>query len=114
MPPTKQGIASFTFLAAGLAGLLFFSTLKSRARYYLTNFRVLVLKRPVVGKNPKWSAMHYRQIKRFVEKKSFFFRRLTIEGDGESIDVAGLNPYALSGVEAILEEKLAARQSSKC
>ncbi len=76
-------VLSFGCLIIGLLGLLLMATMKGQERYYLTNFRVLVRRRSLLGGAPRWSAMPYPSVRRCSLHYSFARGRLILEGERE-------------------------------
>ncbi|UCF04044.1 MAG: hypothetical protein JSV33_08800 [bacterium] len=101
----SSGVTSLILLASGLAGLLLPAALAGSTRYYLTNFRVLVSRRPFPGRKPRWSVLHYRDILRYSARKTLHFKGLRVESAEGTIDITGLNRAQLDTVSQILRKK---------
>jgi hypothetical protein len=100
-----SGWTSLILLVSGLAGLLLPAALAGSTRYYLTNFRVLLCKRPLPGRKPRWSALHYGDIHRCSARNIFYIKGLRVESAEGTIDITGLNRAQLDTVTGILRER---------
>ncbi len=112
IPEGGPRVASFTCLVLGLGGLAFLSGVKGRTVLYLTNFRVLVRRKTASRKRTQWSQVHYPHVRSLLLKKGFGRGGLSLEGEGESIEVRGLARADLETAARILGEKLPKKPSS--
>jgi hypothetical protein len=97
---------SFLCLALGLGGLLLLTALRGQTRYYLTNFRVLVRRRPVMGRRTRWSSLPYSEVRKCMLGRGFGRGSLTLEGSGETVGIRGLSDAHFFAVTEILRKKL--------
>jgi len=101
-----SGVPSLLFLVIGLFGLLILATVNRLTRYYITNFRILVRRRSLLGREPQWRAIHYPDVHRCSVRKRFVHTRLKLEGEREAVDITGLNRPQFETVSRILRENL--------
>ena len=106
---SETGVFSFVWLVLGLGGFLFIAAVKGRTTYYLTNFRILVRKKPLFERAPRWSAMPYPEVERYSCCQVLGGCKLTlIAKQGTSIVLEGLAHPHLEAIAKILLEKLPA------
>jgi hypothetical protein len=97
-----SGIASLLCLVVGLGGLCVIAAIHRRTRYYITNLRVLVRRRSLVGKRPRWNVIHHSDVHRCSVNRTLTSNSLRLEGKGGAVDIRGLNRYAFEAVSAAL------------
>jgi hypothetical protein len=107
-----SGTPALLCLAMGITGLGSCAAAQRRTRYYITNFRVLVRRRPLLGGNPRWRVMHYPDIRRCSARRMFARTGLRLEGDVATVDITGLNSVELETVHGILQERMHRSTSS--
>lgn len=101
-----SGVPSLLFLVTGLFGLLILATVNRLTRYYITNFRILVCRRSLLGREPRWRAIHYPDVYQCSVKKRLVHARLRLEGEREVVDITGLSRPQFATVSRILRENL--------
>jgi hypothetical protein len=98
---------SFMYLVAGLAGLLVVSVFRSRTKYYLTNFRLLLRKRRL-WREDRWFALRYESIERFDWHYGLLGKGLTFCSKAGRIKIRGLAGQAVAEMNRVLKEQLPA------
>lgn len=100
-----SGVPSLILLCAGLSGLLFLVAVHRLTRYYITNFRILVRRRSLLGGKPRWRVMHYPDIHRCVVNGTFAHNGIRLEGEGGTVEIKGLNRTEFETACEVLREK---------
>lgn len=101
-----SGPLALLCLSIGLAGLCVLAVVHRLTRYYITNFRVLVRRRSLVGARPRWSVIHYSDIDRCSAKRTLGCNGLRLEGTGGAVDIRGLNRSEFETISTILREDM--------
>jgi hypothetical protein len=97
---------SFSCLTFGLAGLLLCVVAKHRSRYYLTNLRVLVRKRGILGGRVRWSSLSYSDIHSYSLEREFGRETLKLQGNGVDVHIKGLAAASFVTASGILRQNL--------
>jgi hypothetical protein len=105
---SETGVVSFVWLVLGLGGFLFIATVKGRTTYYLTNFRILVRRKPMFKRAPRWSAMLYPEVKRYSCSQVLGGSKLTLVAKQGALIIKGLARPHHQAITKILLEKLPA------
>lgn len=84
----NRGVRSFALLVLALGGLLFLTVMKGQSRYYLTNFRMMVRKKPWKGP-VRWSTLHYGDVKGWSFRSRLGWTRICLQGTSEKLDISG-------------------------
>lgn len=82
---------SLLCLGIGLLGLLCLARANRSTRYYITNFRILVRTRSLLRMKPRWTALHYHDIRRCSVEKTLVQQNLKLEGQKGTVDIKGLS-----------------------
>lgn len=103
---SDAGVVSFLWLALGLSSFLVLIAVKGRTKYYLTNFRVLVRRKPIFKPRPRWSAMPYPDVQKYSSCQKLGSSKLTLVAKRETLIVEGLARPHLEAMAGILHGKL--------
>jgi hypothetical protein len=98
-------MASFVCLTIGLGGLLLLTVLKGCSRYYLTNFRVLIRERIIMGRC-RWASLPYADIRKCSLDGRFGGGGVKLEGCREVLALRGLPRPRLEAAVEVLRERL--------
>ena len=101
-----SGPQALLCLVIGLTGFCVLAAVHRLTRYYITNFRVLVRRRSLVGGKPRWSVLHHSDVDRCSVKRTLACNGLRLEGKGGAVDIRGLNRAEFEAVSTILREKM--------
>lgn len=103
VPDSRSTALGFTLLFFGLFGALIAFTGRRESRFYLTNFRVLVGRRPIMGKVPSWKHLHYGDIHHIHEDTNSILSTVNISGENEKIVLQGLKKKKSAKIRKIIE-----------
>jgi hypothetical protein len=88
-----------------MAGLLFVSVCRSRTKYYLTTFRVLVRKRRL-WREERWLALRYETIEYCDWQQGVFGTGLTLHANAGQTELRGLARESVDKIVGVLRDKL--------
>jgi len=97
-----SGPMALLCLSIGLAGLCVLAAVHRLTRYYITNFRVLVRKRSIIGRGPRWSVIRHSDVDRCSVNRTLTSNSLRLEGKGGAVDIRGLNRNEFEAASAAL------------